>query len=127
MLESTLTLVLYLTAIAITTGTLLLKLSSAIQLHAMAALRTAVASTLRASARPTISRRTPALVRREVATRNASTDDGGEAGRPSTSPDEPPAGKPGSPATWSMVRKEGAGEAQPRKPDYNVAADYAAS
>ncbi|KAK5121480.1 NADH:ubiquinone oxidoreductase 21kD subunit [Meristemomyces frigidus] len=88
----------------------------------MASLHRVAANTLRASARPALSRRTPALKRWES---SAST----EVPR-STSAEDAPGGRPGAgqEGGQSLVRKEGASEGQPRhQPDYNVAADYRAS
>jgi hypothetical protein len=97
----------------------------------MTTLHRFAASTLRAAARPSLSQRAPALVRRETVAHNP----GMAAGtlkeqpatleeRPATSPSKAPTSTHGD---ADMVSKEDAAQATPHNPDYNVAVDYRTS
>jgi hypothetical protein len=90
----------------------------------MSTLQRIAASTLRASARPSLSQRAPALVRRESVAHNP-----GMAGtvlkdRPTSSPSDAPTSTHGD---ADMVSREDATQATPHNPDYNVAVDYRTS
>ena len=90
----------------------------------MTTLHRLAASTLRASARPSLSQRAPALVRRETVAHNP-----GMAGtilkdRPTSSPSKAPTSTHGD---ADMVSSENAAQATPHNPDYDVAVDYRTS
>lgn len=91
----------------------------------MTTLQRFAASTLRASARPALSQRAPALVRRETAAHNPGMAAGGQKGRPASSSEDAPTSRHGD---AEMIRQQGPVEGQPdHNPDYNVAADYRTS
>jgi len=90
----------------------------------MTTLHRFAASTLRASARPSLSQRAPVLVRRETVAHNP-----GMAGtilkdRPTSSPSKAPTSTHGD---AEMVSSENAAQATPHNPDYDVAVDYRTS
>ena len=90
----------------------------------MTTLHRFAASTLRASARPSLSQRVPVLVRRETVAHNP-----GMAGtilkdRPTSSPSKAPTSTHGD---AEMVSSENAAQATPHNPDYDVAVDYRTS
>lgn len=91
----------------------------------MTTLQRFAASTLRVSARPTLSQRAPVLVRRETAGHNPGMAAGGQQGRPAASPSDAPTGKLGD---SDMIRQQGPVEGQPdHNPDYDVTTDYRVS
>jgi hypothetical protein len=91
----------------------------------MTTLHRFAASTLRASARPSLSQRAPALVRRETVAHNPGMAAGVlKQDRPTSSPSDAPTSTHGD---AEMVSKEDAAQATPHNPDYNVAVDYRTS
>lgn len=83
------------------------------------------ASTLRASARPALFQRAPALLRRETTAHNPGMAQGGQKGRPVADTKEPPTAPLGE---SEMIRQQGPVEGQPdHNPDYDVATDYRVS
>jgi hypothetical protein len=82
------------------------------------------ASTLRASARPSLSQRAPVLVRRETVAHNPGMAAGTLKESPATSPSQAPTSTHGD---ADIVSRENAAQATPHNPDYNVAVDYRTS
>ena len=92
---------------------------------AMTTLHRFAASTLRASTRPSLSQRAPALVRREtIAAHNPGMAAGVVKDRPTSDSKHAPTATHGD---AEMIRQEGAAEGTPHNPDYNVSVDYRTS
>lgn len=92
----------------------------------MSTLHRFAASSLRATARPALSQRAPALVRHEATVHNPGMAAGGQKGRPAASlENSQPTSRHGE---SEMIRQEGPREGMPNhNPDYNVATDYRVS
>ena len=90
----------------------------------MTTLHRFAASTLRASARPALSQRAPALVRRETVAHNPGMALGGQKGRPSSDPHHAPTSTHGD---AEMITQEAPAHRQAHQPDYDVATDYRVS
>ena len=90
----------------------------------MTTLHRFAASTLRASTRPALSQRAPALVRRETVAHNPGMAAGGQKGRPSSDPQHAPTSTHGD---AEMITQEAPAHRQAHQPDYDVATDYRVS
>ena len=90
----------------------------------MTTLHRFAASTLRATARPALSQRAPALVRRETVAHNPGMAAGGQKGRPSSDPKHAPTATHGD---AEMITQEAPAARQAHQPDYDVATDYRVS
>lgn len=90
----------------------------------MASLHRIAVSTLRASTRPALSQRAPALVRHETVAHNPGMALGGQKGRPASSPDRAPTSTHGD---AEMITQEEPARRQAHQPDYEVATDYRVS
>jgi hypothetical protein len=90
----------------------------------MTTLHRFAASTLRASARPALSQRAPALIRRETVAHNPGMAAGGQKGRPSSDPHHAPTSTHGD---AEMITQEAPAHRQAHQPDYDVATDYRVS
>ncbi|GAB7330991.1 hypothetical protein MBLNU13_g02496t1 [Cladosporium sp. NU13] len=90
----------------------------------MTTLHRFAASTLRASTRPALPQRAPALVRRETVAHNPGMALGGQKGRPSSDPQHAPTSTHGD---AEMITQEAPAHRQAHQPDYDVATDYRVS
>jgi hypothetical protein len=90
----------------------------------MTTLHRFAASTLRATARPALSQRVPALVRRETVAHNPGMAAGGQKGRPTTDTKHAPTSTHGD---AEMITQEAPAQRQAHQPDYDVATDYRVS
>jgi hypothetical protein len=116
------------TSYAASTSTASLATSLLTQQHprspTMTTLHRFAASTLRASTRPALSQRAPALVRRETVAHNPGMALGGQKGRPSSDPQHAPTSTHGD---AEMITQEAPAHRQAHQPDYDVATDYRVS